>query len=1035
MKRYEELDKRNVHEVEKDILASWKGVNTILQKTIENRNGCENFVFFDGPIYANALPGLHHLYGKNIKDCFCKYQTMQGKKVLRKIGLDTHGLPIEVNVEKKLGFKSKLDIENFGVDKFNQECKKATDTNVADVINLTNMMGQFIDTDHPYITCSNEYIESEWWVIKQFAEANLLYHSNKVLPYCTRCGTELSAHEVAQEYQEIPVNTVYVPFKLKDMENTYALVWTTTPWTLLANVALCVNPKEKYVKVKAQDKYYILAEALAEKVLDEEFEIVETYQGKDLENIQYEQFLPFIKPDKKAFFITCDEYVTMSDGTGIVHIAPAFGVDDANVAKKYDLPTINLVGTDGKYKEGPWKDRVVYEEKLEIDIIKYLAGENKLYKKVKIKHNYPHCWRCKTPLLYYAKPAWYIKTTAYKDKIIKANKTVNWYPAFVGEKRFANWLENLVDWGISRNRYWGAPLPVWTCQCGHMHTIGSIKELKELALEEIDDDKLDLHRPFVDNIHIKCSKCGQSMNRVSDVLDVWFDSGVMPYAQYHYPFENKELFNEQFPADFIAEGIDQTRGWFYVLLVISTFISGKAPYKNVLVNDLLLDAEGKKMSKSKGNVIEPFSALKEYGADVIRFYLLYVSPVWTPLKFDIEGIKEVYSKFFNPLRNTYNFFSMYANTDDIDIKNCQIDVSKREDIDRWLISKYNHLVKDVTTYFEEYDLNKVTKVLCEFVSDDLSNWYIRRNRKRFWKNELDVSKKSVYLTTYEILVGLSKLIAPIIPFLSHEIYFKLTKKEVHLADYPKVSGKLIDDKLEAKMDLVREIISVGRQAREEAKIKVRQPLSKVIIDGKNEEILSDLVDLIKEELNVKEVEFTKELNKYMNFSIKPNFKVAGPVMGAKIKEFAQVLSTYTQEEIIDLSNGETHFFEVEGQRYEFTKEMTDVRTSAKDGFDVGMIGGNFVILNTTLSQDLIEEGIAREFISKIQNLRKAYDFEITDRIIIYYQAAHDIVKAIKNNEEYIKKEVLAVKLVSSDQDLKEQVTINTQEIKILIEKQ
>ena len=654
MKKFKELDTRSVNEVDNDILKYWDSID-ILKRSIETRNEKDNFVFYDGPIYANAMPGLHHLYGKNIKDAFCKYYTMNGKRVLRKIGLDTHGLPIEVNVEKKLGFHSKLDIENFGIDKFNLECKKATDTNVSDVCRLTHMMGQFIDTKNPYITCSNDYIESEWWILKKFADAGLLYHTNKVLPYCTRCGTELSANEVAQEYKEISVNTVYVKFKLKK-EDTYVLVWTTTPWTLIANVALCVNPEEEYIKVKSDGVNYIVASMLADKVLTSEYEIIETYKGKDLEYLEYEQLIPELSVDKKAFYITCDTYVTMTDGTGIVHIAPAFGVDDSNVAKKYDLPVLNPVGTDGKYKEGPWKDRIVYESELEIDIIKYLAGNNLLYKKEKIKHNYPHCWRCKTPLLYYAKPAWYIKTTAYKDKIIEANKKVNWYPNFVGEKRFANWLENLVDWCISRNRYWGAPLPVWTCECGHIHTVGSIDELIELSIEKLDRDEIDLHRPYVDNIHIKCSKCGKPMTRVKDVLDVWFDSGSMPYAQYHYPFENKELFKNQFPADFISEGIDQTRGWFYVLLVISTFISGQSAFKNVLVNDLLLDAEGKKMSKSKGNVIEPFSTLEKYGADIVRFYLLYVSPVWTPLKFDMKGLSEVHSKFFNPLKNTYNFF-------------------------------------------------------------------------------------------------------------------------------------------------------------------------------------------------------------------------------------------------------------------------------------------------------------------------------------------------------------------------------------------
>ncbi len=1035
MKKFEQLDKRKEYLVEQDILSSWGGsVNEILNQTIKNRENAPSFVFYDGPIYANAKPGLHHLYGKNIKDCFCKYKTMKGYKVLRKIGLDTHGLPIEVNVEKKLGFKSKVDIEKYGIDKFNEACKKETKSNVNDVCNLTNMMGQFIDTNNPYITCSNEYIESEWWIIKQLAEKNLLYHSNKVLPYCYRCGTELSAHEVAQEYHEISVNTVYVPFKLKE-EDTYLLVWTTTPWTLIANVALCVNPQEDYVKLKSKGYNFIVAKALIDKIFQEDYEVIETFKGSALEYKEYEQLISELKVDKKAFFITCDSYVTMSDGTGIVHIAPAFGVDDSNVAKKYNLPILNPVGSDGKYTVGPWKNRLVTDPELEIEIIKYLKESDKLFKKEKIKHNYPHCWRCKSPLLYFSKPAWYIKTTAYKKEIIAANKKVNWYPSYVGEKRFANWLENLVDWGISRNRYWGAPLPVWTCSCGHIHTIGSIEELKKLALEKINDDEIDLHRPFVDKIHIKCEKCGKTMSRVSAVLDVWFDSGSMPFAQFHYPFENKELFASQFPADFIAEGIDQTRGWFYVLLVISTIITGKSPYKNVLVNDLLLDAEGKKMSKSKGNIVDPFATLEEYGADVVRFYLLYVSPVWTPLKFDIAGIKEVYSKFFNPLKNTYNFFCMYANADNIDISKCDIEVSKREDIDRWLISKYNKLVLNVTKYFEEYDLNKVVKALTEFTSEDLSNWYIRRNRNRFWDSLKSDSKKAVYKTTYEVLIGLAKLMAPIVPFLSEEIYQKLTgEKSVHLSDYPIGDESLIDEKLEEKMDLVRSLISIGRQAREEAKIKVRQPISEVILDGKNKDTIASLIDLIKEELNVKEVIFENDLSKYMNFTIKPNYKVAGPIFGANIKKFASFLSNFTDEQIKALQNKEDQDFELDNNLYQITLDMVDIKISSKSGFDVGMENNNFIILNTNLTPDLIEEGIAREFVSKIQNLRKELDFEIDNRIDIKFNADEKITKALLNNKSYIQNETLAISFTSSKEELENKIDINNNIVEVEIKK-
>lgn len=1030
MKIFESLEKVSVKEAETKIREKWEKED-LLNKTIENRSENNNFVFYDGPIYANAKPGLHHMYAKEIKDSFCKYKTMKGYRVLRKIGLDTHGLPIEVNVEKKLGFTGKKDIEDFGIDNFCNECKNATKTNIDDVVNLTNLMGQFIDTDNPYVTCDNNYIESEWWIVKKFAEGGLLYQGNKVLPYCSRCGTELSNFEVAQEYKEISVNTVIVPFKLMG-EDTYVLVWTTTPWTLIANVALCVNPNMTYLKVKSKGYNFIVGESLADKVFQGDYEILEKINGKDLEYKEYEQLIKELKVDKKAFYITCDNYVTDADGTGIVHIAPAFGVDDNNVAIKYDLPVLNPVGLDGKYKEGLWKGRTVYDPELEIDIIKYLKENDKLFKKEKIKHNYPHCWRCKTPLLYYAKPAWYIKTTAYKDKIIEANKKINWVPKYVGEKRFNNWLENLVDWGISRNRYWGCPLPVWTCSCGHHHTIGSIEELKKLAIEKINDEEIDLHRPYIDNIHIRCDKCNEVMNRVTDVLDVWFDSGSMPYAQYHYPFENKELFEKQFPADFIAEGIDQTRGWFYVMLVISTFISGESSFKNVVVNDLLLDANGKKMSKSLGNIVEPFTTLEKYGADVVRFYLLSVSPVWTPLRFDEEGVKEVNSKFLGTLKNTYTFFEMYANTDNIDPRCFEVSYDELDEIDKWLLSKYNKLIKNVTDSFEEYDLNKVVKYINSFLNEDLSNWYIRRNRRRFWSSELDTSKKAVYKTTYDVLVGLCKLLAPITPFITEDLFIKLTKKEsVHLEDYPVYDEKLINEEIEYKMDLVRSLISLGRNVREEVKIKVRQPISEVILDGKNKDILSGLVDLIKEELNVKNVLFENDLNKYMNFIIKPNFKVCGSMFGKDIKEYANLLNSLSQEEISLLKEGKTINKEFMNNNIEINKDMVDIRVQSKDGFDAAMENNNFIILNTTLTSDLINEGIARELVSKVQNIRKNKDYDVTDRIKLYYYG--DIKNIIDEYKDYIMKETLSDEVIESN-IIDDEYDLNGKLVKLDIEK-
>lgn len=1033
MKNFKELDKRPVNEVESSILEKFKKED-ILNKTIENREDCPTWVFYDGPIYANAHPGIHHVLAKTIKDSFCKYKTMQGYKVLRKIGLDTHGLPIEVNVEKKLGFKTKADIEAFGIENFCRECNNATALNIDDINHVTDKMGQFIDCENPYITCSNEFIETEWWILKEMDKKGLIYHGNKVLPYCPRCGTELSANEVSQGYESVSVNTVIVPFKKSD-EDAYFLVWTTTPWTLMANVALCVNPELNYIKVESMGYKFIVGESLANKVLGDDYTVLETYKGKDLVGIKYDQLMPFVKAEGKAFEVLADDYVTDSDGTGIVHIAPAYGEDDNRVAKENDITFINPVGKDGCYNDGPWKGTLVTDSDLEIEIIKWLKENDKLFKKIKMTHDYPHCWRCHSPLIYFAKPAWYIKTTAYKDKIIEANKKINWYPEYVGTKRFNNWLENMVDWGISRNRYWGCPMPIWICdECGEKHTIGSLEELQSMVIEDVDVKEIELHRPYVDALHIKCPHCDGTMTRVTDVLDVWFDSGAMPYGQFHYPFENKELFESQFPADFIAEGVDQTRGWFNSLLCISTIISGESSFKNVVVNDMVLDSQGKKMSKSTGNVVNPIIELDEYGADIVRMYMLHASPIWTPLKYDSEGCKEVYSKFFNPLKNTYSFFAMYANIDGIDTEECKVAYKDREEIDQWLLSKYNKLVKDVKESFDEFDLNKVVHYLSTFVSEDLSNWYIRRNRNRFWGSELNNSKKSVYITTYEVLVGLSKLMAPIIPFLSEELYCNLTGEEsVHLADYPVSDETLINEHIEQKMDLVRSLISVGRYVREETRIKVRQPLNEALLDGKNKELIYDLVPLIEEELNIKKVVFVDDLNEYMNLSVKPNFKVVGKVFGPMIKEFQTKLENLSVEEINKLQKGTSIMMELGGVEKEITSEMVDIRISSKEGFNVGMENNNFIILNTELTEDLIMEGIAREMISKVQQLRKNKDFDIVDRINIYYNGDAEFVKALNKYMDYIKVETLAIEIIVKE-NISDKFDLNGHEVYLDVEK-
>ena len=1032
MKKFKELSKKKVSLVEKDILEKFKKED-ILNKTIENRKGCENFVFYDGPATANGMPGVHHMLAKLLKDTFCKYKTMQGYRVVRKVGWDTHGLPVELGVEKKLGFSNKNDIEKYGIKEFNEKCRESVWENEAAFRDLTEEMGQFIDLKHPYVTYDNNYIETEWWILKKFFDEGLIYEGYKILPYCPRCGTGLASHEVAQGYKDVQVNTVTVPFKLKN-EDAYFLVWTTTPWTLLANVAICVNPNEEYIKVNSKGYKFIVAKKLADKVLGEGYEVLETYKGTDLEYTEYEQLLPFINVNKKAFFVVCDTYVTMEDGTGLVHIAPAFGQDDYEVGRKYDLPVINPVAEDGTYKEGPWASRFVMDKDLEIDIIKYLKDNDKLFKKEKLNHNYPHCWRCQTPLLYYSKPSLYIETTKFKDKVIENNKKINWYPSYVGEKRFGNWLENMNDWAISRNRYWGCPIPLWKCSCGHMEMIGSREELINKSIEKI-DESIELHRPYVDDIHIKCPNCGKIMNRIPEVMDCWFDSGSMPFAQYHYPFENKELWEEQFPADFISEGIDQTRGWFYVLLIISTFVTGKSPFKNVLVNDLLLDKYGQKMHKSRGNAINPFEIINEYGADTIRWYMPYVSPVWTPIKFDVEGLKEVYSKFFNTLKNTYNFFALYANTDELDPREFNVPYENREEIDKWILSKYNKLIKYCTDAYNSYDLTKVVRSVTDFVSEDLSNWYIRRNRRRFWASELDDNKKAVYNTTYEVLEGLCKLIAPIVPFVSEEIYTNLTNEQsVHLQDFPVYDEAKINEVIEEKMDLVRELISLGRNAREEAKIKVRQPISEIILDGKNKAVINDLVDLIKEELNVKNVIFTQDLNEYISYDIKPNFKVCGPILGKNIKEFQDKLKDFTQDNISTLENGNTITLNISGNDIDITYDMLDIRINSKEGFNASNEGNNFIILNTTLTDELIDEGIVREFVSKVQQIRKTNDYEMMDNINIYYSHNDEFNKSIKNYIDFIKKETLAIDLIETDENYENTYDINGIELGIRLEK-
>ena len=1028
MEKFKPLSKEPVAQREGKISEYWDKID-LLHESVKTREGHEKYVFYEGPPTANGKPGIHHVIARTLKDLTCRYKTMKGFKVNRKAGWDTHGLPVEIEVEKKLGLHNKQDIEKYGIEEFNKKCRNSVFEYEKEWRELTKRMAYLVDLDNPYITLDNNYIESVWNILDKMYKDGLIYEGHKILPYCPRCGTGLASHEVAQGYQLDKVETVYVKFKLSDKDE-YFLVWTTTPWTLASNVALTVNPNVDYVKVKSNGEIYYLADALKDKVLKEEYEVLETMKGKDLEYVKYDQLLPFIKPDKNAFFVTCADYVTTEDGTGVVHTAPAFGEDDYNTGRRYDLPFIKPVDEEGKYTETPWKGKFVIDA--DPDVIKYLIENDLLYRKQKLEHNYPHCWRCGTPLIYYAHPSWYIEVTKFKEKLIENNNGVNWFPEFVGEKRFGNWLENLNDWAISRSRYWGTPLPIYRCQCGHIESVGSRKELAEKAIEDIDEN-IELHRPYVDNVHLKCPKCGKPMTREKDVVDVWFDSGAMPFAQWHYPFEHKEDFDQLFPADFICEGIDQTRGWFYSLIAISTYLTGKSPYKNVLVNDLILDKFGKKMSKSKGNTVNPFELFDNYGADVVRWYLIYVSPPWTPTKFDEDGLREVESKFFRTIRNIYNFFSLYANTDDIDPREFEIDLKDRDLIDRWLISRYESLVKTVNEDMDRFELTKVVREIQDFVIEDFSNWYIRRNRRRFWKTDVDNDKKAVYKTTYEVLLGIVKLIAPIVPFISEELYKSLTNgKSVHLEDYPKVEEEKIDRALEEKMALVIKIVELGRASREDAKIKIRQALKEVVLDGELKNKIGDLRELIEEELNVKEVKFESDLSKFMDYELKPNFKVAGSILGKKIKDFQNFLRDVDAKEFINSLRKDLQKIDLGGEKTDIKEDYVLVNIKSKPGFDVTMENNQFVILDTELTPELIEEGYVREFISKIQQMRKAKDFEVLDNISIIYSADEEIQKAVEKYDDFIKTETLAKEIKYGKGE--EEVDLNGHEAFISIEK-
>lgn len=1013
----------------------WKEID-LLNTTYDVREGEPVYIFYDGPPTANGNPGIHHVISRTLKDMTCRYKTMKGFQVQKKAGWDTHGLPVEIEVEKRLGLENKKQIEEYGIEAFNTECKNSVFTYREQWVEMSDRMAFLADMDDPYVTLDNDYIETEWHLLDNFFERGLIYKGAKILPYCPRCGTGLASHEVALGYQEDEVTTVYAKFKRKDKDNEYFLAWTTTPWTLPSNVALVVHPEVDYAKVKQGDEYYYLANDLVKEVMKGEYEIVETVKGKDLEYIEYEQIIPFIDVPGKAFIVACADYVTTGDGTGIVHTAPAFGEDDYQTGRRYDLPLINPVDDQGKFTDTPWKGTFVMDA--DPDIIQYLRENGKLYAKQKITHNYPHCWRCHTPLIYYSRPSWYIEVTKMKDLMVENNNGVNWFPDFIGEKRFGNWLENLNDWAISRSRYWGTPLPIWTCDdCGHHESIGSRKELKERAIEDI-DESIELHRPYVDDVHLHCSKCNGHMTREEDVIDVWFDSGAMPFAQRHYPFEHKDDFDKYYPADFICEGIDQTRGWFYSLMAISTLYKGIAPYKNVLVNDLVLDKDGQKMSKSKGNTVDPFKVFDEYGADAVRFYSLYVSPPWLPTRFDVKGIQEVNSKFFRTIKNVYAMFALYANTNDLNPSEFDIPVENRPEIDRWLLSRYQSLVKLYHQEMEIFEYTKVTRALSDFVVEDLSNWYIRRNRRRFWSSEKNLDTQSVFRTTYEVMLGLSKMIAPITPFIAEDLYLGLTQKKalqsVHIELLPTVEEAYIDTELEEKMDLVRTVVNLGRASREEAGIKVRQPLQDIVLDAELKGKIGDLTGLIKEELNVKEVIFSEEMDELLDIQLKPDFKVAGKILGPKIKSFQQALANADAHALLQQFHAGPVTFTLNGEETEIPSEYVQATYRAKEGFDVAMDDGVSVILDTVLNDELLREGYMREFISKVQQQRKSNGYEVTDRIEIRYAADDEVRGALEQYQDGISQEVLATSM-SFDENLEaEEVDLNDRKIRFAIEK-
>lgn len=1022
---------------EKEVVDFWKK-NDIFKKSVKNREGAEIYTFFDGPPTANGKPHIGHVLTRAIKDLIPRYRTMKGYLVERKAGWDTHGLPVELEVEKSLGISGKPEIEKYGVEDFIKKCKDSVFVYQSDWEEMSDRVGFWADMDNPYVTYHNDYIESVWWALRQIWDKGLLYKGHKIMPYCPRCGTALSSHEVAQGYKDVKENSVIAKFHIKDApENEYILAWTTTPWTLPSNVALCVNPHETYVKIDTGDQKYILAEALLGKVIDGEYTVLEKYIGTDLVGTHYDPLFDFAEPDGDAYRVVADNYVTMEDGTGIVHIAPAFGEDDNRVGKDYDLPFVNLVNSQGKFIDGcgDWSGMFVKDaDKL---IIRDLKDRDLAFAVIPFEHSYPFCWRCDTPLLYYACDTWFIKMTAVRDNLLKNNETVNWLPDNIKHGRFGNFLENIIDWGLSRSRYWGTPLPIWECSCGHKHVVGSIAELKEMGINCPDD--IELHKPYVDEVKLRCPECGGEMKRVPEVIDCWFDSGSMPFAQLHYPFENKEQFEKHFPADFISEAIDQTRGWFYTLMAISTLLFDKSPYKNVIVMGHVQDEHGKKMSKHLGNVIAPMDILNDQGADAVRWYFYSNSAPWLPNRFSARNVSESQRKFLGTLWNTYAFYVLYAEIDKFDPTKHELDPKKLSVMDKWILSKLNGVIKEVDDNLFNYKIVEATRAISEF-TDELSNWYVRRSRERFWASELNDDKISAYMTLYTVLVEFSKVCAPFIPFMTEQIYQNLVlsvdkdaPESVHLCDYPKVREELSFPEIETDMDAVRKVVILGRACRNEANIKNRQPLGKLYIQSKIE-INPDYIYIILDELNIKEVEFVDDASAFIAYKFKPQMRTMGPKYGRLMRPiFDEIAKMDGAEVMAVLNSGEALRLTVQDTDVEIFKDDVLIETEQMNGLVSDSDGGFTVILDTNLNDELIDEGFLREILSKIQTMRKESGFEVQDRINIGYSGGEKIDSIIEKFSAEIKAQALADAITSPASGGKEW-NINGEKVTISVEK-